>query len=161
MRHLALLGGPIVSPHASEWENKACKLGTSRLDILELATGKYHINSNGVNTLTAGILVNCGYNRITSDNIVTCNNNIIAAHHRIFDLWHNPPAHTFGPQVNQILLKSFKLFPTLESMGMDDVLNFYDWFQELSTSHLLAHMPFDVIILKHGLEGLCILGLGV
>ncbi len=111
--HLALLGGPIVSPRAGNRENKARKLGTSRLNILGLATGKYLINSDGVNTLTAGILVNCGHNRITSDNAITCYNNIIAAHRRILDLWHNPMAHIFGPQVNQILLKSFKLFPPL------------------------------------------------
>jgi hypothetical protein len=105
---------------------------------LGLATGKYHINSDGVNMLTAGILVNCGYNRITTDNVVTCYNNIIATHCRILNLSHNPMAHTFGPQVDRILLKSFKLFPTLDSTGTDNVVNFYNWFQELSMSHLLA-----------------------
>ncbi len=90
--------------------------------------GEYHIDSNGANTLTAGILVNCGYNRITSVDVITCNNDVFAAHSRIHDLWHNPTAHTYGPQVNQIPLKSFKLFPTLESMGTEDVVNFYGWF---------------------------------
>ncbi len=113
-----------------------------------LPTGKYHIDSNGDNTLTAGILVNCSYNRIMSDNVLTCYNAIIAAHRRILDLWHNPTAHTFGPQVDRILLKSFTLFPTLESIGTDDVVNFYDQFQECSTSYLLALMLFDAIILK-------------
>jgi hypothetical protein len=47
-------------------------------------------------------------------------------------------------------------------MGMDDVVNFYNRFQELSMSHLLALMPFDAIILKQGFKRLlCILGLGV
>jgi hypothetical protein len=128
MRHLVLLGGPIVTPRASNRENKACKLGTSRLDILGLAMGKYHINSNGVDMLTAGILVNCSYNRNMSDGFVTCYNDIIAAHCRILNLWHNPTAYTFGPQVYQILLKSFKLFPTLDSMGTDDMVNFYNQF---------------------------------
>jgi hypothetical protein len=160
-RHLASLGGPIVTPRAGNWENKARKLGTSRLNSLGLATGKYHIDSDGVNMFTAGILVNCGYNRITLDNVVTCYNGIIAAHRHILDLWHNPTAHTFGPQVNWILLKSFNLFPTLESTGTDNMVNFYDRFQELSTSHLLALMPFDAVILKHGFKGLCIPGLGV
>jgi hypothetical protein len=44
---------------------------------------------------------------------------------------------------------------------MVDVVNLYDHFQKISTSHLLALMPFDAIILKHGFAGLCILGLGV
>jgi hypothetical protein len=143
--HLALLGGPIISPRASNWENKACKLGKCRLNILRLATGEYHIDSDCVDTLTAGILVNCGYNRIMSDDIVTCYNDIIATHCHILNLWHNPTAHTFGRQVDQILLKSFNLFPTLESMGTDNVVNFYDRFQELSMSHFLALMPFDAI----------------
>jgi hypothetical protein len=160
MRHLALLGGPIVTPRSGNQEDKVRKLGTSRLNILGLAMGKYHINSNGVDLLTSGILVNCGYNRIMSDNLVTCNNDSIAAYRRILDLWHNPTAHTFGPQVNQILLKSFKLFPTLDSIRMDDMVDFYDRFQELSTSHLLALMPFDAITLKHGFEGLCLPHLG-
>jgi hypothetical protein len=70
------------------------KLGTSRLNILGLAMGKYHINSDSVNMLMAGILVSYGYNRITSDDVVTCYNNIIAAHCHILNLWHNPTAHS-------------------------------------------------------------------
>ncbi len=42
---------------------------------------------------------------------------------------------------------------------MEDV-DFYDRFQELSPSHLLAVMPFDGIVLKNRFEGLCIPGLG-
>ncbi len=41
------------------------------------------------------------------------------------------------------------------------MVNFYDRLQELSTSHLLALMPFDAIVFKHGFEGLCIPGLGI
>ncbi len=69
--------------------------------------------------------------------------------------------NTYGPLVNRILLKSFKLFPQLDSTTTDDVMNFYNrLLQELSTSHFLAIMPFDAIVLKHHLEGLCIPGLG-
>jgi hypothetical protein len=128
MGHLALLRDPVVTPHDSNQENKARKPGTSRLNILGLAMGKYHIDSNGVHMLMMGILVNCGYNRIVSEDVVTRYNDIIAAHHHILDLWHNPTAHTFGPQVSRILLKSFKLFPTLDSTGTDNVVNFYNWF---------------------------------
>jgi hypothetical protein len=76
-------------------------------------------------------------------------------------LWHNPIANTFGPQVNRILEKSLKLFPVLESTGTEDVVKFYDHFQETASDHLLALMLFDAIMLHFGFKGLCIPGLGV
>ncbi len=97
---------------------------------------------------------------ILTDNVITCFNNIISAHHHILDMWHNPVANTHSPQVDCILLKSFKLFPILELIVTEDVVNFYERFQELSTSHLLAVMPFDGIVLKNHFKGLSILGLG-
>ena len=45
-------------------------------------------------------------------------------------------------------------------LATEDVIGFYDRFQELSTSHLLALMPFDSIVLKNRYEGLFIPGLG-
>ncbi len=39
-------------------------------------------------------------------------------------------------------------------------MHFYDRLFELSTSHLLALMPFNAIVLKNRYEGLCIPGLG-
>ena len=48
----------------------------------------------------------------------------------------------------------------MDSTATKDVVNFYNCLQELSTSHLLAVMPFNTIILKNCLEGLCIPGLG-
>jgi hypothetical protein len=39
-------------------------------------------------------------------------------------------------------------------------VDFYDRFQELSPSHLLALIPFDGIMLKNRFEGLCVPGLG-
>jgi hypothetical protein len=74
--------------------------------------------------------------------------------------WHNPVANTYGPQVDRILLKLFKLFPTLDSTITKDLVHFYDRFQELTTSHLIALMPFDAVVLKNRYEGLCILSLG-
>jgi hypothetical protein len=64
-------------------------------------------------------------------------------------MWHNASSHTYGPQIDRILLKSFQLFPQLESMSTDEVVNFYDCFQELSNPHLMALMPFDSIVLKN------------
>jgi hypothetical protein len=63
--------------------------------------------------------------------------------------WHNPVANTHGPQVNHILLKLFKLFPTLDSTITEDVIHIYDRFQELTTSHLIALMPFGAVVLKN------------
>ena len=97
---------------------------------------------------------------VSLDDVVGSLNDIVTVHHRISDTWTNPSTNTSGPQVDRILLKSFKLFPTLESLATEDVVGFYDRFQELSTSHLLALMPFDSIVLKSRYEGLFIPGLG-
>jgi hypothetical protein len=109
----------------------------------------YHGRADGVHTLTEAFLANCGYNMIPTDNVVGSLNDIITAHRRVLEMWHNASSHTYGPQIDGILLKSFQLFPQLESMSTDDVVNFYDCFQELSNPHLMALMPFDSIVLKH------------
>jgi hypothetical protein len=107
-----------------------------------------------------GFLANCGFTMVSSDDVVGSLNDIITVHRRISDTWTNPSNNTSGPQVDRILLKSFKLFPTLKSLATEDVVGFYDRFQELLTSHLLALMPFDSIVLKNRYEGLFIPGLG-
>ncbi len=75
-------------------------------------------------------------------------------------MWYNASSQTSGPQIDRILLKSFKLFPQLETLGTKDIVNFYDRFHKFSTPHLMALMPFNSIALKHGYEGLFIPGLG-
>ena len=125
-----------------------------------LAIPHYHGKENGVALLNTSYLVRCGFNMISTDDVVTCFNDIILAHCQIQTMWHNPVANTYGPHVDCILLKSFKLFPILELIVTEDVVNFYERFQELSTSHLLAVMPFDGIVLKNHFKGLSILGLG-
>jgi hypothetical protein len=119
-----------------------------------------HRKENGVDDLTPGSLAKCGYNMISTNDIVSCFNYIITAHCCFWETWHNPIANTYGPKIDRILLKSFKLFPNSESTSTEDVVNFYGRFQELSTSHLLAVMPFNAIMLKNCYEGLCIPGLG-
>jgi hypothetical protein len=151
------LGIPILSPLA----NKAQTSGVSRFDVECLAIPDYHGKTSGVAQLDAAFLERCGFNMISTDDVVTCYNNIIVAHRRICELWFNPTANTYGPQVDRILLKSFKLFPKLESTATAEVVDFYNRFQELSPSqHLLVLMPFNGIILKNRFEGLCIPGLG-
>ncbi len=97
---------------------------------------------------------------VSLNDVVSSLNEIVTVHHRISDTWTNPSTNTSGPQVDWILLKLFKLFPKLESLATEDVVGFYDQFQELSTSHLLALMPFDSIVLTNRYEGLFIPGLG-
>jgi hypothetical protein len=126
------LGGPILSP----CKNKDWTSEVSHFDMERLAIPHYHGNENGVALLDMSYLVHCGFNMISTDDVITCFNNIISSHCWIRDTWHNPVANTNGPQGDCILLKSFKLFPILESMVTEDIVNFYDWFQELSTSHL-------------------------
>jgi hypothetical protein len=134
--------------------------GVNRFDIELLAHPLYHGRLDGVRALTVEFLANCGYNMIPSDDVVGSLNEIITAHRRITDSWYNASSQTSGPQIDHILLKSFKLFPQLETLGTKDIVNFYDRFHELSTPHLMALMPFDSITLKHGYEGLFIPGLG-
>jgi hypothetical protein len=91
-----------------------------------LANPHYHGKESGVPTLTIGYLERCGYNKLSSDNVVRSLSEIISAHRHILETWHNPGSNTYGPQVDRILLKSFKLFPQLDYLGTADVVNFYD-----------------------------------
>ena len=150
------LGAPILSPLA----DKQCTARVSSFDVNCLATPGYHGKTDGVRILNKKILAQCGFNMISNDNVVSCYNDIISAHRHIYDSWHNTTANTYGPQVDRILLKSFTLFPKLESTATEDVVDFYDRFQELSPIHLLALIPFDGIVLKNRFEGLCVPGLG-
>ncbi len=143
--HSPHLSRPILSP----WQQKDWIPGVSCFNVEQLATPEYHGDKDSVVKLTASFLGNCGYNMISTKDVVTCFNDIISAHCRSRESWHNPVTNTFGPQVDRILLKSFKL---LDSTATKDVVNFYDRLQELSTSHLLAIMPFDAIILKNRLK---------
>jgi hypothetical protein len=149
-------GGPIFLPRA----HQDCTKGINRFDIKSLAHPHYHGREDGVKTLTAGFLERCGYNMLSSDDIVRSFNEIIAAHCCLVETWFNPTANTYGPQIDRILLKSFKLFPQLDFLDMANFFNFYDRFQELLNPHLMALMPFDSIVLKNHYEGLFIPSLG-
>jgi hypothetical protein len=139
------LGGPILLPR----ENKNHKQGASRFDIKPLASPHYHGKQDGVATLHPGFSEKCGYNMISCEDVVMCFNNIIFAHRWIMTTWNNPVANTYGPQVDCILLKLFKLFLILDSTIAEDAVHFYYCFQELTTSHLIALMPFNAFVLKN------------
>ncbi len=61
---------------------------------------------------------------VSSDDVVGSLNGIVTVHRRISESWTNPSNNTSGPQVDRILLKSFKLFPTLTSLATEDVVGF-------------------------------------
>ena len=134
--------------------------GVNRFDIEGLAQRPYHGKTHGVDLLTMGFLANCGLNMVSSDDVVGSLNDIVTVHRRISDTWTNSSTNTSGHQVDRILLKSCKLFLTLKSLATEDVVGFYNHFQELSASHILALMPFESIVLKNHYEGLFIPGLG-
>ena len=154
--------GPIASPRHKDRDCRARELKASRSDITALATVPYHCGfDSGVDTLTSAILADVGFGNISSDDVVSCHNEIIDVHRRTIQLWHNVTSHTFGPQVHRILQKSLPLFPKLESTGTAEVVEFYDRFQETAADHLIALIPFDAVLLRSGFEGLCVPGLGV
>jgi hypothetical protein len=152
---------PLESPRLGNRENRARQLGVSRFDILGLAHSTYHVGTDGFPTLTPGVLSKIGYNTISSSNVVSCHNDIIVVHCRVLELWHNPVSHTFGPQVDRIITTSLKLLPSLASLTTENVVDFYDRFQESTTGLIIAIMPFDAIMLTNRFEGLCVPALGV
>ena len=153
--------GPLESPRLGDREHRARQLGVSRFDILGLAHSTYHAGADGFPTLTSGVLSKIGYNKISSSEVVSCHNDIIAVHRRILELWHNPVLHTFGPQVGRIITKSLKVLPLLDSTTMEKVVDFYDHLQESTTGHVIAIIPFDAIMLSNRFEGLCVPALGI
>jgi hypothetical protein len=153
--------GPLESPRLGDREHRARQLGVSRFDILGLAHTPYHAGADGFPTLTSGVLCKIGYNKISTSNVVSCHNDIIAVHRRILELWHNPVSHTFGPQVDRIITKSLKLLPSLASLTTENVVDFYDCLQESTTGLIIAILPFDAIMLTNRFEGLCVPALGI
>ena len=57
----------------------------NRFDLEALAHPLYHGYADGTRTLTFGFLENCGYNMLSSDDVVGSLNEIIALHGRIRD----------------------------------------------------------------------------
>ena len=48
----------------------------------------------------------------------------------------------------------------MRTLAVQDAVEFYDKFQELSHSYLLPLMPFDAVCLENNFEGLFVPGLG-
>jgi hypothetical protein len=136
-------------------------LGASCFDVIQLATKDYHGGMDGVVNLMEEDIRVCGYGQVkaTAEDVVVCYNDIILAHRKVSELWHNGYTHTFGPQVDKILQKFLSVFPRLESTRVDDVVAFYDRLQEVTLGYIIAITSFDTIVLAHKFEWLCPPGL--
>ena len=118
---------------------------------------------DGIDTLTDDILEACRFAEVTGniEDVVMCYSDIILTHRKITELWYNSYAHTNGPQLDKIIQKSLSVFPCLELTEVDDIVDFYDHLQEVSSCYVIAILPFDAIVLAHGFEGLCLPGFGL
>ena len=93
---LPCTGGIILTPR----EHQECTKGVNRFNIEGLAHPPYHGKTHGVDPLTVGFLANCGFNTVSSDDVVSSLNDIVTIHCRISDTWTNPSANTSRPQVD-------------------------------------------------------------
>jgi len=66
-----------------------------------------------------------------------------------------------GPQVSTILSKHTEVFPKLDSLGVEEVVAFYDHLHEIGSNYALTLTSFDSIVLSNRFEGLCPPGLGL
>jgi hypothetical protein len=121
-----LKGSIIMPPCNMDRKQHARQMKASRFDILTLVHAKYHGNRDCHEQIMAAFLQSCGYMSFTSNDIVTCFNDIISAHKQVYCLWFNMSNNTTGPQVDCILQKSLKLFPSLDSNSTNEVVDFYD-----------------------------------
>ena len=69
-------GGTLLSPR----ENQERTKGVNRFDIEGLAYRPYHGKTHGVDPLTMGFLANCGFNMVSSDDVVGSLNEIVTIH---------------------------------------------------------------------------------
>jgi hypothetical protein len=158
-----VMGRGLISPPHRDQARHARTLGASRFDVICLASTKYHVGMEGLATLTEDDICASGYAEITAtaEDTVICYNDIILAHRKVTELWHNGYANSYGPQVDKILQKSLLVFPKLEYTRVEDVVAFYNHLQEVALGYAIALMPFNAIVLTHKFEGLCPPGLGL
>ena len=69
-------GGTLLSPR----ENQERTKGVNRFNIEGLAYRPFHGKTHGVNPLTMGFLANCGFNMVSSDDVVGSLNEIVTVH---------------------------------------------------------------------------------
>ncbi len=151
-------GVPIVSPRASDRERIARERKTSRYDIANLATTRYHGDEAGVLVLTEKFICNCGYNSFSlesTEEVLFCYNDIMMVHQKVVAGWVNSCSGRSGPSVEYILEKVLTNFPVLHYPVARKTVDFYNKLQKLSAGYLLLLMPFDLIKLSFNFKGLC------
>ncbi len=104
--------GPILSPRNMDRERHARKLGASCFDIASLAHASYHTGHYGAPCITASFLQDCGYTNITLDDVVTCFNDIVFTHERIYQLWTNHYTNRQVPKSAASLRRHSNSFPS-------------------------------------------------
>ncbi len=144
-----IVGGPIKSPRPSNKERLARARGVGLFDIAGLATTEYHGGQHGVPELTVLFIHNCGYqsfsNTVSPEDVLICFGEIEQIHRKVLQSWYNPRTFASGPSVARILDKGFQAFPKLRTLDVQDAMEFYDKFQDLSKDYLLPLMPFDAV----------------
>ncbi len=125
-----------------------------------LGCREYHGYQRGYNPLTPNIIFCCGY-RDAHGGVISLCINIILLHQHVMDAWVNHCTQQRGPSVDRIMEKGIPVFPKLASLAVDSTVEFNDKLQKTSALFLLPLMPFDLINLHMGFEGLCPPGLGL
>jgi hypothetical protein len=158
-----VLGGKITTPRFTDRFRSAHAKNTSKFDSAGLAEAKYHIGNMGVDLLTPQIISNCGYQSFHwghPEDILLCNSKIANIRCVVLQGWTNYWTHFIDPVVEYILKKALPVFPRLNSLAVADVVKFYDSVQKILMRYLLPLMPFNLICLAFGFEGLCPPGMG-
>jgi hypothetical protein len=122
------MGGHIVSPHDSDHERIAWERKTSRYDIVNLATPRYHGNDKGVMVLSEKFICNCGYNSFSPESmeeVLFCYNDIMMVHQKVIAGWVNSCSGQSSPSVKYILEKALNL-PELHYPVALEMVDFYD-----------------------------------
>jgi hypothetical protein len=125
---------------------------------------EYHGGPQGVPKLTVHFIHNCGYqsfsNTVSPEDVLICFGKIQQIHRKVTQSWYNPRTLVSGPSVARILDKGLQAFLKLRMLDVQDAVEFYDKFQDLSKDYLLPLMPFDAVRPGNNYEGLFVLGLG-
>jgi hypothetical protein len=150
------VGGPVCSPCMVDRDHLACERKSSRLNILKLASGPYHVGYVGVQHLTEKIIFNYGLTKATGhmDNASFCFQDVFCVHKKVYDDWYDPRHNTYGPNVIYIVKKALSLFPQLNIITMEATVKFYNDLQSTGINYLLPLMPLDAIYISYGFEKL-------
>ena len=154
-------GGMITSPRYIDRRKQILARNIHPTDIAALADTEYHGGMNGRTTIDMQFVHSCGYGSSISDtDVVTAYGEIILLHTSTMERWENVRTQQHGPQLERIIEKGLASLPRLPGFSMEEIIDFYDKLQPVSTLYLLPIIPFDCINITMGYEALCPPGLG-